>query len=162
MKVSNPESTRVTRTSGIPRDGCREAPAESGERSLSESNTQRGHVVIIDDEVGIREALGRALEAEELRVICVGSLGEARERLGKLNDVRAILCDLNLGPESGSDFLPWLERERPDLIDNLLFMTGGATPGHLERFVAENRQRIFEKPVSVDDLIMRIAALPSR
>ena len=70
--------------------------------------------LVVDDDAGIRQSLRLCLEADDARVLGVGSAQAALEALDRARfDV--VLLDLWLGKESGLDAIPQLLRRQPDI-----------------------------------------------
>jgi signal transduction histidine kinase len=87
----------------------------------------RPRVLIIDDEVLILRALARELAREfDITVACSGSEAEAALKSGGFD---AVLCDLNLGGESGIDVVARLEARTAGLRARTVFMSGGPLDG---------------------------------
>jgi NtrC-family two-component system response regulator AlgB len=72
------------------------------------------NVLIIDDDLGIRETLGIALETQGHRVETVVSPGAAEKKL-RSNSFEVAFLDLRLGSANGLDLLPDLLRLSPRL-----------------------------------------------
>src|ERR1700757_2422086 len=71
-------------------------------------------VLIIDDDVGIRQSLRLCLEVDNARVLGVGTAAAALEVLDR-SRFDLVLLDLWLGSESGLAILPEILRRQPDL-----------------------------------------------
>jgi len=69
-------------------------------------------LLIVDDEVSLRDFLTIVFEEEGWKVVAAGSLAEAREALLK-EDPELILCDLMLEDGSGIDFLKEVKAQAP-------------------------------------------------
>jgi two-component system, NtrC family, response regulator AlgB len=80
--------------------------------------------LVVDDDAGIRQSLRLCLEADDARVLGVGSAQAAFEALDRARfDV--VLLDLWLGKESGLDAIPHLLRRQPDIA--IVVITAYAT-----------------------------------
>jgi two-component system, NtrC family, response regulator AlgB len=71
-------------------------------------------VLIIDDDVGIRQSLRLCLEVDNARVLGVGTAAAALEVLER-SRFDLVLLDLWLGSESGLAILPEILRRQPDI-----------------------------------------------
>src|SRR5262249_29403718 len=72
------------------------------------------HLLLIDDEVGLRRTLRLTLESMGHRITEAGSAAQALDRL-RANRFDLAFLDLKLGRESGLDVLPKLLQADPDL-----------------------------------------------
>ncbi len=72
------------------------------------------NVLIIDDDLGIRETLGTALQTQGHRVETASSRAAAEKKL-RLESFEVAFLDLRLGSENGLDLLPDLLRLSPRL-----------------------------------------------
>jgi CheY-like chemotaxis protein len=102
-----------------------------------------GPILIIDDERDIRESLAWLIDPCETRV--AGSLDEARALLSS-EPIRAVICDLQLSRDLGTDLLPWLATHRPALVDRFAVMTGGAMDQRAADAVQSSGVQVLEKP----------------
>jgi NtrC-family two-component system response regulator AlgB len=80
--------------------------------------------LVVDDDAGIRQSLRLCLEADDARVLGVGSAQAALEALDRARfDV--VLLDRWLGKESGLEAIPQLLRRQPDIA--IVVITAYAT-----------------------------------
>ena len=82
-------------------------------------------VLVVDDEVALRNALLRFLRRHDIRGEGVGDGAAALQLLGQ-RDFDVIISDLRMPGMSGQEFLERLRRDRPDLVARLVFSTGDA------------------------------------
>ncbi len=76
---------------------------------------KRGSVLVVDDEVIVRRAVGRALGAAGYMTMLAESVAEARDVLARDGDtIDVVLTDLYLGEETGLDLLSHVRREWTD------------------------------------------------
>jgi two-component system, NtrC family, sensor kinase len=120
----------------------------------SEPNERgRPRVLVIDDESTIRAALRRYFKRREWS--CDEAEDGARG-LAKLlapgADYTAIISDLRMPGMSGMALHDELARERPDLLDRLVFSTGDVTSKDTAEFVQRTRCVILEKPFELSKL----------
>ena len=120
-------------------------------------------VLVVDDETALAVALKKVLEPDhEVTAITEGRvaldilLGEGR--------FDVVLCDVLMPGVSGIDLYRELERERPDIAQRIIFMSGASSmPRVVEFFTAISNERI-DKPVDLEHLralIRQIASIPS-
>jgi signal transduction histidine kinase/CheY-like chemotaxis protein len=126
-------------------------------RTPSVAPTTRIHVLVVDDEREVREALRRVLKRKyEIRL--AGGVEEALEELHARPDVDIVLCDV-LMPDGGGE-LVWrrLEESSPELARRVIFMTGGAQDA-TRAFLESQPQPVLEKPLEVPALTATIEKL---
>jgi PAS domain S-box-containing protein len=119
---------------------------DSGQRSRASSGMR---VLIVDDEPLIREMVCDALSQHEVSAVATG-----REALAEIlaKDWDLILCDMILPELSGLDLYRELEQRRPEVLDKLVFMTGGEFSNKGPRLPSGSRVRRLEKPFSIKSL----------
>src|SRR5690349_5286304 len=83
-------------------------------QTMSESSSAAGSVLIIDDEMAIRESLETLLGLEGYSVECAGTAEEGLARIGE-RGFDLILLDLALPDHNGLDVLADLHRQDPNL-----------------------------------------------
>ena len=115
------------------------------------------HVLIIEDEEGVRRPMARFLarRGAEVEEATDGVDGLRRLRV-RAPDV--ILVDLRMPRMGGIELYAQLEQQRPDLAARVLFLSGDvsqlAEPGN----TPVPRERVLVKPVELAELERRIAA----
>src|SRR5207244_13413856 len=87
--------------------------------------TGRLAVLVVDDEVALREALLRFLQRRDIHVEGVGD-GREAIRLLEQRAFDVIISDVRLPGMSGREFLARLRRDGPALVARLVFSTGDA------------------------------------
>ena len=70
-------------------------------------------ILIVDDEINIREALAAILEGEDYSVAAVASVEEAMSRLGE-DFFQVVISDMRMGGGSGMDLLRWMREHCPE------------------------------------------------
>lgn len=129
----------------LTREGKNGAPGEEP----SESRSLR--VLVIDDEPLIGTTLRILLDAHDVHVVTSGR--KAQEVLSTSAEFDVILCDLMLDDVSGMDLSRWLEREKPQISERLVFMTGGAFTDDARTFLRNvPTDRQLEKPFSSEEI----------
>ena len=115
-------------------------------------------VLIVDDEPGIREVLGRSLSLAGYQPREAASPIEACRIFGQ-EHVDAVILDLRMPGLSGFNFLEWLRTESIDIGQTVpvLVLTGfGLTDKEkdtLRRYHAE----VFHKPQGMAEIVDRLA-----
>jgi PAS domain S-box-containing protein len=107
-------------------------------------DNRRLHLLVIDDDPLVGRAVARQLREHDVVVETRSQSALERLRSGEFFD--AILCDLMMPELSGIQLYQRLRRERPEVTDRMLFMSGGAFGEEAEAFVHQMGTRVFEKP----------------
>jgi len=115
------------------------------------------HVLIVEDEEGVRRPMARFLARRGAAVDEAADGVDGLARLGaSAPDV--ILVDLRMPRMGGIELYARLEEERPELARRVLFLSGDvsqlAEPGN----TPVPRERVLVKPVELAELERRIAA----
>ena len=129
-------------------------PAAGGGRGASLAGV---HVLIIEDEEGVRRPMARFLARRGAEVEEAADGVDGLARLGaRAPDV--ILVDLRMPRMGGIELYAQLEQQRPELAARVLFLSGDvsqlAEPGN----TPVPRERVLVKPVELAELEDRIAA----
>ena len=91
---------------------------------------QRVRILVVDDEVNIREALGALLEEDGYAVSMAASVEEALAQLRE-GEFHLVISDLRMGDRSGLDILHWLQETGPQT--EIIFLTAyGTVEGAVE------------------------------
>ncbi len=112
------------------------------------------HVLIVDDEPGLRSGLSKLLALEGYQAHEAASSAEARQVLAR-TDIQLVLLDLRLGDESGLQFLRALRAEEPHLP--VIIITGHGDVGSAVACMKAGATNYIEKPVDRDLLLSVIA-----
>jgi CheY-like chemotaxis protein len=117
---------------------------------------RRPRLLLVDDEPALLRSLRRQL-AGLADVVTIGSGREALELLLRDSSFDLVLCDLMMPDMTGMDLHQRLTQERPDLIERIVWMTGGAFTPQALQFLSQLGRRRLEKPVSFADLTALVA-----
>jgi PAS domain S-box-containing protein len=109
-------------------------------------------LLVVDDERTLRSTL-EALLAEAFEVVLAESGAAAFQVLGNDRRFDVILCDLMMPDVSGMQVHAWVQREAPELLARMVFMTGGAFTRAASDFLENVVNRYIEKPFEVHDLV---------
>ena len=108
-------------------------------------------VLIVDDEADIAEILGEIVEGEgcAVELACNG-----RQALQRIDDANfdLILSDLVMPEMDGPALFRSLRETRPALCERIVFITGDTLSQSAQRFLAEVRCPVIEKPFIPDDV----------
>lgn len=110
----------------------------------------RATVLVIDDEQALGRVLPRLLAPHQVTVVNRALEGLARLQGDALFDV--ILCDVMMPEMNGMEFHRALAHSRPDIIDRVVFMSGGVFNAAARAFFAQLPNRRLEKPLDIPGL----------
>jgi len=132
------------------------SPRRERSSHLSNRDTSFGRpcVLIVDDEIAIRLAIGRyfARQGWEVRE---APDGEVAQRLlepnaGESFDV--VICDLHMPRFSGFAFYHWLASARPDAAARVVFSSGDVEAHDTAQFLQAVRRPVLPKPFELCEL----------
>ena len=107
---------------------------------------RRGRVLIVDDEPSIVRAVSRTLGRHH-DVVTATDGDEALEVLRAPDaSFDAVITDVQMARIGGIDLYRAIERERPELVERFLFMTGGVFASDIEQFLRALGPRVLRKP----------------
>ncbi len=126
------------------------APRPSGDESGARAGGQR--VLVVDDELGIREGCRKILEADGYAVETAGDGEEGLARFDERGDFAAVLVDLRMPKMSGLELIEEI-RERDDNVVLLVITAYGS----VETAVEATRRGAYDyvqKPFTPEELLL--------
>lgn len=127
-------------------------------QGIEPADPSRPRILVVEDEASLRLLHKRILGRLEAVVFLAAEGAEARRILSEVV-VDLVLSDVKMPGESGLDLYRWIERERPELLDRFLFVTGDVSDPELVA-LAERRPELFlRKPFEVEEYLARVADL---
>ena len=121
-----------------------QAQRNSGEHSMGL------RVLVIDDEPAIAQVLVAALEEHE--VVAATSGEQALAILAEAPDFDVIVCDMAMPAMTGLELHARVARERPQLANRFVFMTGGALGRAASELLKSGDHPCVLKPFSLRDI----------
>jgi CheY-like chemotaxis protein len=112
---------------------------------------RRARVLVIDDEPGIVDVVTRVLRTEHETVGAVGAQA-ALALLSRDPGFEVIFCDLMMPDMNGMEFYAELQRSAPELIERLVFLSGGAFTLDARQFLAQVENLRLQKPFDTKSL----------
>jgi CheY-like chemotaxis protein len=112
-------------------------------------------ILVVDDDLGIREALAALLESEGYDVRCAENGAVALDVMREAHKPDLVLLDLMMPVLSGFELLEMLEDGDPDLRAVPIFVVS-AFNAPLTVGCRGGVQRCFGKPFDADDLLAAI------
>ena len=109
-------------------------------------------VLVVEDEAALGAAVAESLADAGFVVDRAGDGDEALTCVkGRVYDL--IICDLKMPRVDGMTFYRALERDAPDMVRRVLFVTGDVAGTEAERFLEETGCRWLAKPFRLKDLL---------
>jgi len=108
--------------------------------------SQRGRVLVIDDEPMMARAVQRLLDGEHDVLVTSDPIGAVEQVRGGAR-FDAILCDLMMPAMSGMDVYEAIARVEAEQARRMVFMTGGAFTPRAARFLETVANPRIEKPL---------------
>ncbi|MFW6051328.1 MAG: hybrid sensor histidine kinase/response regulator [Myxococcota bacterium] len=119
----------------VPRSSSHRAPSGSPHRPL--------RVLVVDDELQVGRAVGRALRGYQVTVVADGREAVARWHRG---DFDVMLCDVMMPSFTGMDVYRALAEGGRGEEARIVFMTGGAFTAPMRAFLERVGNPVVEKP----------------
>jgi two-component system NtrC family sensor kinase len=118
-------------------------------------------VLVVDDELSVREIVREALEPRGFRVDAAVGGAEALTRLqGESYDL--VLTDLRMPGLGGQELYERVLRSDPEQALRFVFLTGDVARSDTGRFLADTGRPVLAKPFGIDELLRAVAAGLSR
>ncbi len=140
---------------------CSQEPFEDEPDAAPLGDGRRCRVLVVDDEPSLCRSLARALRRDH-DVVIAASGQQARRILGEDWGFDVVLCDVMMPRCSGMALHGWMERELPELLPRLIFMTGGAFTTEARRFLADVENIRLDKPFDNELLRRSIREVAAR
>lgn len=109
-------------------------------------------ILIVDDEPYLLKSLKRMLE-DQHQVFAALSSEAAMEILSQNASFDLIVIDLGMPEKSGADLYHQIEKNHPELVKNIIFMSGGAYTPALKAFLENINNPCLDKPFSQEELM---------
>ena len=122
------------------------------------SPAARGRIMVIDDEPMVLRSIERSLEKQH-EVLAVGDSREALQRIRGGEHLDVIVCDMTMPHLGGKALYERVLASDPPMAKRFVFVTGGATDGVTEAFLADVPNAKIRKPIDVGELRRVIAGL---
>jgi CheY-like chemotaxis protein len=110
------------------------------------------HILLVDDEVGICQALQAFLESQGHEVTYATTANEA---LPAAIQADLVICDLNLGSDSGLAVIERLKQSRPEL--KILVLTGAPSITALQAAKDLGVSGFLTKPIGLPELLSNVS-----
>lgn len=111
------------------------------------------HILVVDDELSMRELLEYMLTKEGYQVTCAEK-GQGAIELLKKNNFDLLLCDIRLGDMTGLDVLRASKKQNPDSV--VIMISAYATTETAVEAMNEGAYDYVPKPFDKDELMQTI------
>lgn len=111
------------------------------------------HIIVIDDEQGIREGCRRVLIPEGFQIETAATLQEGREKI-RAGTFDLVLLDVMLPDGRGLDLLSTIQEVDPEIV--VVIITGYATIELAVEAIKEGAYDFISKPFSSDQLLITV------
>jgi CheY-like chemotaxis protein/two-component sensor histidine kinase len=105
---------------------------------------RRGRILVVDDDALVGKMLSRVLRAHDVTLLT--DAREARDRLAGGERFDLIFCDLMMPGMTGMELHAELGRAAPELLPQMVFVTGGAFTTAATEFLDRVPNERIEKP----------------
>ena len=154
IRVSSEVGRGTSIVIGIPA-GAGPDDEEVGQQPEQHQPTSRGRVLVVDDEISLGKAIGRMLKSRH-EVVLASSGEEGKLLLAEDFAFDAVLCDLMMPGVSGMELHAWVADTHPELLERMIFMTGGAVTQEARRFRGQLPNQLLDKPFTPEVLFSSI------
>ncbi len=144
-------------------DGTIDSPCDGGGGTESVEISRQHSILLVDDEEVIIKALRRII-GRRVSVDTAASGDEAIQKMEDGIDPDYIFCDITMPNGTGRDVYEYLRANKPELVDRIKFVSGGATNtkgerGGLGDFYNEMKRmgKLVEKPFDIQEIRLLIA-----
>jgi CheY-like chemotaxis protein len=124
--------------------------------------SRRARVLLVDDEPAIRAVYPEVL-GMNYDVSVAASGREALSVLSQAPDFDVIVCDLSMPDMDGPALYDALQSRAPQLLNKVLFCSGGLISTRMREFAARIPNLFLDKPIALEalcDAIERVARGP--
>src|SRR5438105_796023 len=116
---------------------------------------QENRLLLVEDDLAVREAVTRVLQAEDYQVSSAASCAEAIHRFHETT-VDVVLLDLTLGTEDGWQVFDVLNKLRPAVP----IIVASAQPNRLAHPSTTRAHGVLAKPFEIAALLQALRAAP--
>jgi PAS domain S-box-containing protein len=133
------------------------AHASANQEPLRVAHAQHRHVLLVEDEVSVRDAMRLLLRVEGYRVTAVASLRAALEQVNSDSGVDLIITDYHLRDETGLEVIAAVREAAREPLKAVLIT--GDTSSSIKQLPADRNLRVTRKPVKADELLALLQTL---
>ena len=116
------------------------------------------HVLVVDDEITIRDMLHKALELERYTVDLAENGEEAWRKMCAMH-YDCIVLDLKMPVMGGQELYKVIKEVDESLVEKVLFITGDTIGRDTSDFLTATGGHVMHKPFEIRELLARVRAL---
>ena len=139
-----------------PTPGDTPAPS-STDNEIDDRKAPRARILVVDDEPLMGSAMERVLSEHEVVALTSARTALARIDSGEQFDV--ILCDMMMPDVNGMELHAQLSQRAPEMVERLVFVTGGAFTTEAIEFLERVPNLRLEKPLLPEVLHRAVARI---
>ena len=133
-------------------------PAPGSEPVIESVNPKAAHILLVEDEPGVRNAMQMLLKLEGYRVTPVGSAQEALACLEGGDTFDLLVTDYHLeGDRTGTEIIAAARARRDDVLPAVLVT--GDTSSAVRELSVDDKLRLASKPINSRELLRLVKAL---
>jgi DNA-binding response OmpR family regulator len=122
----------------------------------TDSALHRAQILLIEDEPAVAAFLRAALERRGYQIVESPSGVEGLKLLASA-DFRGVISDFRTpGGINGADVREWICRNRPELVNRIIFITGDTASDETLTLLAQSGTPCVEKPFRVHQLMAAV------
>jgi PAS domain S-box-containing protein len=130
---------------------------DAGDPSQQEMKKGHGSILLVEDELDLRNVNAEFLIALGYSVTCAGSGPEALDVLTAIGQIDLVITDVVMPKMSGREFADQLLQLRPNT--RLLFVSGYTDDIVLQNGISKQGMYFLQKPYSLKDLASKVQTL---
>ncbi|MBI3863754.1 MAG: HDOD domain-containing protein [Planctomycetia bacterium] len=124
----------------------------AGEEQAADENKSRGEILVIEDEESVLETITGIARSVGLEVLACKERARALELAPR---AAAILCDVHLGQEQGTDIIKELRQSQ--YARPVIFVSGDRTRGTIAKCIEAGMTDFLPKPFTETDLLEKLS-----
>jgi two-component system, NtrC family, sensor kinase len=133
-------------------------PINGDHATLKTNGVSTRHVLVVDDEEGLGQLLGRLLRDLGYQASVVHS-GKAALELLNQHHFDLILSDIKMPGISGFDLHDQLREMRPELAQRMVFVSGDTLSPATQNRIAQSGNLLIAKPFAIDSIAETLTRL---
>jgi len=132
-----------------------DALLESTTSNTPANQTLKQHILVVDDESGIRKLLHRGLSGAG-HTVDLSSDGQEAWDMMQENSYDCIIADLKMPGMSGQQLYKLVRDSEPDLAGKIVFVTGDTASSEAREFLEATGNLVLSKPFDLVELVRQI------
>jgi len=122
---------------------------------VKNSTTGQKRILIVEDEMAVRQLCHRVLTSEGFRVD-VAADGKVAQNMMQERQYDLYLIDIRLPFLDGKELYKWLQKASPDSAQRVMFTTGSATDEDTRSFLRSSGRQVLTKPFTPEELKTKV------